>query len=385
MDYKISSLDILTKVNIVKRRSVNLFIIVLSVLLSTGQSTAASRIKDIAYVMGVRGEQVLGYGLAVGLAGTGDTQRSSFTVQSVTSMLKRFGITVPQPELRLRNVAAVMVTATIPAFTKPGGMTDVTVSSMGDATSIQGGTLLMTPLSGADGSVYAVAQGSISVGGFDVRSSTGARSAKNHTAAGRIPNGASIETAVATSFGDSTNISLVLNKPDFTTSKHIADAVNKALGEDAAVSVDADLVKIKVPPTQTKSLVGFISILESLEVEVDSPARVVINERTGTVVIGSNVSISAVAISHGGLNIEIESTPVISQPNGFSQGTTVVTKIERPTVAQDSSSVVAINGVATVQDVAKALNSLKVTPRDMIAIFQALKEVGALKAELVII
>ncbi|HLP16650.1 MAG TPA: flagellar basal body P-ring protein FlgI [Bacteroidota bacterium] len=368
-----------------QRKLILLVVAILLLMVSGVQAQAASRIKDIAYVMGVRGEQVLGYGLAVGLAGTGDTQRSSFTVQSVTSMLKRFGITVPQPELRLRNVAAVMVTSTIPAFTKPGGTADVTVSSMGDATSLQGGTLLMTPLSGSDGSVYAIAQGSISVGGFDVRSTTGARVGKNHTAAGRIPNGASVETAVATSFGDSTSVALVLNTPDFTTSKHIADAINKALGEQVASSVDANLVNVKVPASQTKSLVGFISILESLEVEVDTPARVVINERTGTVIIGSNVSISAVAISHGGLNIEIESAPVISQPNGFSQGKTVVTKIERPSVTQDSSSVVALNGVATVQDVAKALNSLKVSPRDMIAIFQALKEVGALKAELVII
>jgi flagellar P-ring protein FlgI len=369
------------KVSIVKQRTVILFFM-LGIL---AQAQAATRIKDITYVMGVRGEQVLGYGLTVGLAGTGDTQRSSFTVQSVTSMLKRFGITVPQADLRLRNVAAVMVTATIPAFAKPGGMTDVTVSSMGDASSLQGGTLLMTPLSGADGAVYAVAQGSISVGGFDVRSSTGARVGKNHTAAGRIPNGAEIENAMATVFGDTATVSLVLNNPDFTTSKHIADAINKALGEPAAASIDANMVTVKVPATQKKSLVGFISILESLEVEVDTPARVVINERTGTVVIGSNVSISAVAISHGGLNIEIESAPVISQPNGFSQGTTVVTKIEHPSVTQDSASVIALNGAATVQDVAKALNTLKVSPRDMIAIFQALKEVGALKAELVII
>lgn len=368
-----------------KRICVLIWFVAVVLLLSTEVGQAASRIKDIAYVMGVRGEQVLGYGLAVGLAGTGDTQRSSFTIQSVTSMLKRFGITVPQSELRLRNVAAVMITATVPAFTKPGGVTDITVSSMGDATSLQGGTLLMTPLSGLDGEVYATAQGAISVGGFDVRSSTGARVGKNHTAAGRVPNGATIERAVATSFGDTTQVSLVLHQPDFTTAKHIADAINKALGEVIAKSLDANTVAITIPITQRSNLVGFISILETLEVEVDAIARVVINERTGTVVIGSNVSISAVAISHGGLNIDIESAPVISQPNGFSQGKTVVTKIERPTVTQDSTSVIALNGAATVQDVAKALNSLKVSPRDIIAIFQALKEVGALKAELVII
>ncbi len=384
MDHKIFALDFLG-VTIVKRICMMIWSAAAVVLLPMGEAQAASRIKDIAYVLGVRGEQVLGYGLAVGLAGTGDTQRSSFTVQSVTSMLKRFGITVPQTELRLRNAAAVMITATVPAFTKPGGQADITVSSMGDATSLQGGTLLMTPLSGLDGEVYAMAQGSISVGGFDVRSSTGARAGKNHTAAGRVPNGATIERAIATSFGDSTRVSLVLHQPDFTTSKHIATAINKALGEDLAQSIDANTVAVNVPSTQTKDLVGFISILESLEVEVDAIARVVINERTGTVVVGSNVSISAVAISHGGLNIDIESSPVISQPNAFSQGKTVVTKIERPTVSQDSSSVVALNGAATVQDVAKALNSLKVSPRDIIAIFQALKQVGALKAELVII
>ena len=370
-----------------RKRTVKKFTaFMLLALLNTQLSFAGTRIKDIAYVMGMRGEQVLGYGLVVGLAGTGDTQRSMFTVQSVTSMLQRFGITVPQNEMRLRNVAAVMVTTTIAPFTKSGGVSDVTVSSMGDATSLQGGTLLMTPLSGLDGTVYAMAQGSISVGGFDVRTSSGSRVAKNHTAAGRIPNGAIVEKAVNPSLGDGMSVSLVLNQADFTTSKRIADVVNKSMGSKIAKSMDAGSVEIVVPAAFSSQLIDFISQLEMLEVNVDVIARVVINERTGTVIIGSNVSILPVAISHGGLNIEIETAPVISQPNAFSQGgKTIVAKIESPTAVQDSAKVVAIDGVATVQDVAKVLNLLKVAPRDIIAIFQALKEVGALKAELVII
>jgi flagellar P-ring protein precursor FlgI len=350
-------------------------------------SPAATRIKDIAYVQGVRGQQLIGYGLVVGLNGTGDTQRSTFTLQSVTSMLKRFGITVPASDLRTRNVAAVMVTATVPAFSKEGGFIDVMVSSLGDATGLQGGTLLLTPLSGLDGTVFATAQGALSVGGMSVRSG-GSEVRRNHTAAGRIPGGAVLEKSVTSTFAKDWKVAIVLLQSDFTTATRIAEAINAKLGKQAALATDGSTVAVDVP-TDSRSdgkLVEFISQIELLEITPDVAAKVVINERTGTVVVGGNVSILPVAISHGGVNIEIQQVPVISQPNAFSTGgKTVATQMTTIAAGVDSSSVVALPGAATVQDIAKSLNALRVSPRDIIAIFQALKEAGALKADLVII
>jgi len=347
---------------------------------------ASTRIKDIAYVQGIKGEQLIGYGLVVGLNGTGDTQRSTFTLQSVSSMLKRFGVTVPQTDLRTRNVAAVMVTATVPPFAKEGGSFDVIVSSMGDATGLQGGTLLMTPLSGLDGSVYASAQGPMSVGGMNV-SAGGSEVRRNHTAAGRIPGGALLEKSVVTSFAKQWNISIVLFQSDFTTANRIAEAINTKFSDTSAVATDGSTISVVVPDSfrTDGKLVEFISLVELLEINPDVAAKVVINERTGTVVVGENVSILPVAISHGGLNIEIQQVPVISQPPAFSSGKTVSTQMTTISAGLDSASVVALNGAATVQDIAKSLNALKVSPRDIIAIFQALKEAGALKADLVII
>jgi flagellar P-ring protein precursor FlgI len=348
--------------------------------------SGASRIKDLAYVQGMRGEQVIGYGLVVGLNGTGDSQRSTFTVQSVASMLKRFGITVPQDDLRLRNVAAVMVTATIPPYSKEGGVSDVTVSSLGDATGLQGGTLLVTPLSGLNGAVYATAQGPVSVGGMNVRSN-GSEVRRNHTAAGRVPGGALIEKAVNVTITNEWKVALVLWQPDFTTAMRIVAAVNTKIGGSIAKAVDASTVSLDVPQNfrDDAKIIEFISNVEVLEIVPDVSAKVVINEKTGTVVVGGNVTILPVAISHAGLNIEVQQTPVISQPNALSNGTTVQTQMSTISATQDSSGVIAINGASTVQEIAKALNSLKVSPRDVIAIFQALKEAGALKAELVIL
>ena len=350
-------------------------------------AASGARIKDLAYVQGVRGQQLIGYGLVVGLNNTGDTQRSTFTVQSVVSMLKRFGITVPPGDLRLRNVAAVMVTATVPGFSKEGGICDVIVSSMGDATSLQGGTLLMTPLSGIDGTVYAMGQGPLSVGGVSVKAN-GNEIRRNHTAAGRIPGGAVIERSITTAFFKDSTVSVVLTQADFTTAERIAEAINTKLGTRAAVPADGSTVNITIPYDYRSGgrIVEFISLVELLEVSPDVVARVIINERTGTVIVGGNVSILPVAISHGGLNIDIESVPIVSQPEPLSRnGQTVVTQMSSVAAGEDSTAVVAFNGVATVQEVARALNSLKVTPRDIISIFQALKEAGALKAELVII
>jgi flagellar P-ring protein FlgI len=364
------------------------FINILAVLLlclSAGNAIGATRVKDIGTIQGVRSEQLIGYGLVVGLNGTGDTQRSTFTIQSVASMLKRFGLTVPQADMRLRNVAAVMVTATISGFAREGTAVDVVASSLGDATSLQGGTLLMTPIANADGVVYAMAQGSVSVGGISARAG-GTEVRRNHTAAGRVPSGALLEKSLASTFRRDSTVTIILRQPDFTTASRIVGAVNGKFA-GTAVAVDGSAITVTIPAEfrEPGRTVDFISAVEILEVDPDVVAKVVVNERTGTIVIGGNVGITAVAISHGGVNIDIQSTPVVSQPQPFSQGNTVVTQYTTVAVASDSTAVYALEGAATVQDIARALNTLKVAPRDIIAVFQALKEAGALKAELVII
>ena len=256
---------------------------------------------------------------------------------------------------------------------------------MGDATSLMGGTLLMTPLSGMDGKVYGFAQGSISVGGYDVRTSSGSRVSRNHSLAGRVPRGGILKEALEDQSLSSSDISLFIKDPDMTTSNNIATVINSKFSDSVAVPLDAGEIKIKVPADRQNNLVSFISEIESLPVEIDNVAKVVLNERTGTVVAGSNVIIRPVTISHGSLNITIKSYPIISQPGAFSNGTTEVYNNLVPTATQDSSSAIAIQGASNVQEVAAALNSLKVSPKDIISIFQALKEAGALIAELVII
>ncbi len=343
------------------------------------------RIKDIAYITGEGSEQIIGYGLVVGLAGTGDTQQSTFTIQSITSMLKRFGITVSQNNLRTRNVAAVMVTTTLNSGLKPGANFDVTVSSMGDASSLSGGTLLMTPLSSMTGKVYGYAQGPLSVGGYDIRTPTGNRIAKNHTLAGRVPMGGVLQAPLDTTPAQNSVVNVYLREPDITTSNNVANAINQKFGNDVALSKDEGEIVVKVPSDRQKNLISFLADLESITVQKDEIAKVVLDERTGTVVAGSNVKILPATITHGSLNITIRSYPIISQPGAFSNGTTQVFNNMVPYVSQDSTNTVAIQGASTVQQVAAALNSLKVSPQDIISIFQALKKAGALVGELVII
>ena len=345
----------------------------------------AQRIKDIAYFKGVNSEQLIGYGLVVGLAGSGDSHRSSFTVQSVTSMLKRFGITVPETNLRTRNVAAVMVTASVNNLLKPGSSFDVSVSSMGDATSLMGGTLLLTPLSGKDGNVYGMSQGAVSIGGYDINTNSGGRVAKNHALSGRIPGGGLMENEMQGGVNSQNGVSIVLQQPDFTTANNVASAISGMYGDGIAIAEDASEITVTVPDEQQDNLTAFLSELEKIEVERDIAAKVVLNERTGTVVAGTNVKILPASISHGNLNISIKAFPVISQPSAFSSGETVVFNNRVPKVDQENKSTVSIEGASNVQEVAAALNSLKVSPRDIIAIFQALKEAGSLSAELVII
>ena len=343
------------------------------------------RIKDIAYITGEGSQQIIGYGLVVGLAGTGDTQRSTFTIQSITSMLKRFGITVSQDNLRTRNVAAVMVTTTLNDGLKPGAKFDVTVSSMGDASSLLGGTLLMTPLSSMTGKVYGYAQGPVSVGGYDIRTPTGNRVAKNHALAGRVPMGGVLQNALETTSDTSGVVNVYLREPDLTTSSNVANAINQKFGNNIALAKDEGEITVQVPANDRKNLVGFLAQLEVINVQKDEVAKVVLDEKTGTVVAGSNVKILPATITHGSLNITIRSYPIISQPNAFSNGTTQVFNNLIPYVNSDSTNTIAIQGASTVQQVAAALNSLKVSPQDIISIFQALQKAGALVGELVII
>lgn len=359
------------------------FLIILFLLQIT-TSINAQRIKDIAYFKGIQDEQLISQGLVVGLAGTGDSHRSSFTVQMVTSMLKRFGITVPETNLRTRNVAAVTVTARVSNLLKPGAEFDVTVSSLGDATSLMGGTLLMTPLSTKNGKVVAMGQGPISVGGYDINTASGGRMARNHSATGRVPGGGVLEQAFIEGF-QSEEVSIILKEPDFTTANNVVEEINTRFGVDIAKAKDAAEISVVVPDNQKENTPVFLASIESIEVERDVIAKVVLNERTGTVVAGENVKISPATISHGSLNISIKSFPVISQPNSFSEGETTVFNNLVPNVVEEGSNAVSIQGASNVQEVAAALNSLQVSPRDVIAIFQALKEAGALSAELVII
>ncbi len=343
------------------------------------------RIKDIAYFNGESNEQIIGYGLVIGLSGTGDSYRTAFTMQSISSMLKRFGITVSQDEVKTRNVAAVVVTATLNNQYKQGATFDVNVSSLGDATSLQGGTLLYTPLSKPqDGIVYATAQGPISVGGYDFATSTGNRISKNPTTTGRVPRGGSLVNSLHMGDTQNNQIIVYLKNPDFTTANNVVNAIN-AKFSNAAKATDATEIQVAVPQDKQANLIAFMSELESIPVQTDVAAKVVLNERTGTVVAGSNVVILPATITHGSLNLTIRSYPIISQPGALSQGKTEVFNNLIPYVQQDSSKAIALQRATTVSEVAAALNSLKVTPRDIISIFQALKEAGALVGELIII
>jgi len=367
-------------------------ILLFLIIVSNYYSFSGTRIKDIAYIQGVRGTQVIGYGIVIGLNNTGDTRRTIFTTQTIASMLKRFGITVPQNQLQLRNVAAVMVTGTVDPFMKQGAPFDVTVSSLGDATSLQGGTLLMTPLSGIDGVVYAMAQGPVSIGGYDYRTYTGSELRRNHSAAGRVPNGAILDQGIPLNIRNGNKINVILREPDFTTAKKIADVINSKY-PSKAIAIDAATVSVVLPEEFSKKdptlgsdrIIDFISEIEVMKIEPDVIAKVVINEKTGTIVVGEKVSIMPVAVAHGNLTIEIQGINSILYPSPLSQGQNIVVEPGNEQGLGAQNEVIALPSASTVQDIATALNSLKVLPRDIIAIFQALKEAGALKAELVIL
>ena len=342
-----------------------------------------TRIKDIAKVQGVRANQLVGYGLVMGLNGTGDSNKTLEVLQSVANMLRRFGVTVDQASLKTKNVAAVTVTATLPPFVREGDTIDVTVSSMGDAKSIQGGTLIQTPLLAGNGEVYAVAQGAVSTGGFTAGNGGNLRQ-KNFPTVGLTPNGAIVERTVEDDLGKDGTISLSLANPDFTTAARIAQAIN-ARYAGAATAANPGRVDIRIPPYFRNSLVSFVAGLEELPVMPDNIAKVVVNERTGTIVMGGDVSVDSIAIAQGGISISIETEVDASQPTPFSVGSTVVTKNASVDVAEERANTIVLDATANVSDIVGALNAVGATPRDIISILQAIKASGALHAELEII
>lgn len=339
------------------------------------------RLKDVARLSGVRGNQLIGYGVVVGLNGTGDKDQTKFTVQSLTNIMARQGIAINPSSVKVKNVAAVMVTAELPPFAKPGQRIDVTVSSTGDASSLAGGTLLMTPVQGPDGVTYSVAQGPVLVGGFSAAAG-GASVVKNHPTVGRIPDGALVEREVAGNFNDRSSLRYSLQEDDFTTAIRVAHSINAELGETVAKAMDARTIDVGIPKEYQGRAVELVARIENLNVQLQSKARVVVNEKTGTVIMGADVKVGAVAIVQGGLSIVVTSTPQVSQPAPFSKGKTVVAEKKEVTATEEKTKSVSVEPGISVGKLAEMLNSIGVTPRDLVAILQAIKDAGALNAEL---
>ena len=368
------------------------FVSILTVTLVLAAVPAhGARIKDLASVRGVRSNQLIGYGMVVGLAGTGDDNQVYFTLESIQLMLRRLGVQASKKavfdlrNLRLKNVAAVMVTAKLPPFARKGSNLDVTVSSMGNAKSLQGGTLLMTELRGVNLKVYALAQGPLSVGGYRVSGRTGTTKIKNHVTVGRVPGGAIVEREVPSKFVRADQIVVALGRPDFTTSTRVAAAINKSLGEGVAQAKDPATVSVKVPEAYKGKEMLLASKMELIEVQPDVPAQVIINERTGTVVVGQEVRLSPVAITHGNLTLEVSERFKVSQPRGaFNRGTTRVVPATGVKATEGQGNLRLVAGGANLTDVVKALNALGATPRDMISILQAIKSAGALPVKVVV-
>ncbi|MCX5845009.1 MAG: flagellar basal body P-ring protein FlgI [Deltaproteobacteria bacterium] len=365
----------------------------------------AARIKDIASIGGVRDNQLIGYGLVVGLNATGDDVKNGFTKETLVNMLNRQGLAIMKDkDIKANNIAAVMVTAKLPPFVKYGTRIDVDISSIGDAKSLQGGMLLMTPLKGADGEIYAIAQGAVTIGGFSASGAAGGGVTKNHTTVGRITNGATVEKELPFEFEKNRVLSINLYQPDFTTSTHLAEVINAAMQSVDAKLIDSSSVTVKIKDNVVMNMVQLVSLVENLDVPVDSVAVVVMNEKTGTVVMGENVRISTVAIAHGNLSIQIKEEKKVSQPLPFAPGPTaggtptaqggvimapggqtVVTPQSQVTVTEEKKQLLVVPKGVTIQEVVRALNAIGVSPRDLITIMQAIKAAGALQADLRII
>jgi len=357
------------------------------VAVTLAQPASAERIKDLATVAGVRGNQLVGYGLVVGLDGTGDqTSQTPFTIQTIKNMLKQLGVLVPDNvNPQLRNVAAVTVQATLPPFSKPGQTIDITVSSIGNAQSLRGGSLLMTPLRGADGEIYAMAQGNLIVGGFGVKGDDGSRVSVNVPSTGRVPNGATVERMVQSTLGTQDAFVLNLNTPDFTTAAHLADSINKELGGGVAETIDPVSIRVHAPIGEADR-VAYISHIENLEVDAAQPAaKVIVNSRTGTVVIGSNVRVSPAAVAHGSLVVKITESTLVSQPNAFGQGRTATVQQSDINVEQGDGRMFVFEPGTTLNEIVEAVNRVGAAPGDLVAILEALREAGALRAQLIVI
>ena len=346
----------------------------------------AQRLKDLASVAGVRSNQLVGYGLVVGLDGTGDqTTQTPFTIQTFNNMMKRFGIT-PPPGItpQLKNVAAVAIHADLPPFSKPGQTIDITVSSIGNAGSLRGGSLLITPMKGIDGNVYAIAQGNLVVGGFGAEGADGSSITVNVPSVGRIPNGATVEREPPSGFmqGD---LTFNLHRPDFTTAKRISDLINELLGPDVAYAIDGGAVRVSAPLSANER-VAYLSVLENLEVDPgDAPARVIINSRTGTIIIGQHVEVSPAAVTHGSLTVTISEATGVSQPNAFADGETVVVPQSEVDIIEENNRMFNFKPGVSLDEIVGAVNQVGAAPGDLMAILEGLKQAGALKAELVVI
>ena len=362
-------------------------VVMLTGLILLATHADAVRIKDIADIKGVRGNQLVGYGLVVGLEGTGDSDDSLFTIQSLASLLEKMGVTVQPADIEdVENVAAVMVTAELPPFASLGSRIDVLVSSIGDAENLQGGTLLFTPLKAADSKVYVVAQGPVSTGGFAVSGNSGDHVQKNFPTVGRVVGGALVEKEIRSNFNQKNSLTLALHEPDFTTASRVAQAINRAFYSQLAQTENAGSIQVKVPEDYRGKTVQFVTMIESLGVTPDMVSKIVVNERTGTVIMGENVRISTIAIAHGNLSIQIDESQDVSQPLPFSRGgETIVTPESDILVKEGKNPLYLVESGVSIGEVVKALNALGVTPRDLIAIFQALKAAGALQAELEVI
>ena len=341
----------------------------------------AVRIKDITNIEGVRENHLVGYGLVVGLDGTGDGRRSDFTLQSMSSMLDKMGINIDSDDIDVDNVAAVMVIADLPPFARSGTKIDAIVSSISDAESLYGGTLLLTPLKAANGEIFAVAQGPVVIGGFSAGGNNSSVQ-KNFPTVGRVINGTMIEKEIQNNFSQKEILTLSLHKPDFTTVSRVAGAINSALYDHVAVTPDAGTIKVEVPERYQGNLVGLVSIIEGLNVTTDSVAKIVINERTGTVIVGKDVRISTIAIAHGNLSVAIKESSDVSQPLPFSEGETVVVPETDVSVKEENNKLMLVQGGVSIGELVRAMNLLGVSPRDLITIFQALRASGALLAEL---
>jgi len=360
--------------------------IVIIMLLFATQIANAERIKDMATLAGVRINQLIGYGLVVGLDGTGDKSGLTFTEQSFRNMLVQLGINIPPgTKLDSKNVAAVIVTANLSPFVKPGQMIDVTVSSIGSAKSLRGGTLLMTPLKGIDRKVYALAQGNLVVGGFGASGKDGSRITVNVPSVGRIPNGATVEQMVPSPYTQTADLIFNLKRPDFTTAKRMVEAINHTVGPNTAMSLDAASVRVGAPKNLSQR-VSYVSLLENIEVKPGkAAAKIIVNSRTGTIVIGQHVSVSPAAITHGSLTVTISENPTVSQPNSFAAGETVTTDQSSVNVEQENNRAFLFSPGNSLRDIVQAVNAVGAAPGDLVAILEALKQVGALNAELIVI